>query len=351
MVTQFVRISYFSPSNYLSDAGGVNDQSTLIVPRTRHQTFSEESQPLRALPGTRNLSHSHSQGHEYMSSATTSRNPLDLALSLPVTADFPETDFSFTSGAYTAPVQVEGVDSRRTFSFGGSMANRFQRKVTRQMTISGDSSLSTGNRNMNKILNRALSRTFTVNSLGDGSSSTIVLEEWKPIFDKFDLEADGKQDGKIPLEKFAAILDEDPVWKESVPQTLKDRIIKEVDLNNDGVIDYNEFLTLVKGKNLGLGQKRRRAFRQLLKETVEFLVPYKYTYQNQYSCSPPPVFMLIISLVQISIFMFNSFQQIGNIGLHGPVPYCSYLIYNPNKRGQVGACQLQNTCHTLVKPV
>merc|ERR1712013_501592 len=54
--------------------------------------------------------------------------------------------------------------------------------------------------------------------------------------------------GKIPLEKFAAILDEDPVWKESVPQTLKDRIIKEVDLNNDGVIDYNEFLTLVKGR-------------------------------------------------------------------------------------------------------
>ena len=91
----------------MSDAGGVNDQSTLIVPRTRHQTFSEESQPLRALPGTRNLSHSRSQGHEYMSNATTSRNPLDLALSLPVTADFPETDFSFTSGAYTAPVQVD----------------------------------------------------------------------------------------------------------------------------------------------------------------------------------------------------------------------------------------------------
>ena len=142
------------------------------------------------MPGTRNLS------HDYVCGATTSKKPLDLVLSLPVSADFPETDFSFTGGAYTAPVQIEGVDSRRTFSFGGSMANRFQRKVTRQMTISGDSSLSMGNRNMNKILNRALSRTFTVNSLGDGSSSTIVLEEWKPIFDKFDLEADGKQDGK-----------------------------------------------------------------------------------------------------------------------------------------------------------
>ena len=141
---------------------------------------------------------------------------------------------------------------------------------------------------------------------------------------------------------------------------------QEVDLNKDGVIDYSEFLTLVKvllwislsfkyistkyyfqGRHLGLGSKRRKAFRQLLKvvapltsqnhaifntveqivkylhksfwilhqgsvpfpvfscyfqdifhrqETVEFLVPYKYTYQNQYSCSPPPLFMLLVRI-------------------------------------------------------
>ena len=105
----------------------------------------------------------------------------------------------------------------------------------------------------------------------------------RPIFDKFDREVDGKQDGKIPLEKFVEILDQDQVWKDSVPQTLKDKIIREVDLNNDGVIDYQEFLTLVKGRHLGLGSKRRKAFRLLLKETVEFLVPYKYTYQASIS--------------------------------------------------------------------
>ena len=35
----------------------------------------------------------------------------------------------------------------------------------------------------------------------------------------------------------------------------------------------------VRGKHLGLGTRRRRAFRQLLRETVEFIIPYKYTYQ------------------------------------------------------------------------
>ena len=31
--------------------------------------------------------------------------------------------------------------------------------------------------------------------LGDGSHSTILLEDWRPIFDKFDKEADGKKVG------------------------------------------------------------------------------------------------------------------------------------------------------------
>jgi hypothetical protein len=37
-----------------------------------------------------------------------------------------------------------------------------------------------------------------------------------------------------------------PLMQESVPQSLKDRILKEVDINNDGVIDYDEFLLLGK---------------------------------------------------------------------------------------------------------
>ena len=73
---------------------------------------------------------------------------------------------------------------------------------------------------------------------------------FRPIFDKFDREVDGKQvrrykklmdisltasyiqDGKIPLEKFVEILEQDQVWKDSVPQTLKDKIISEV---RDGI--------------------------------------------------------------------------------------------------------------------
>lgn len=112
------------------------------------------------------------------------------------------------------------------------------------------------------------------------------MEEWKPIFDKLDLESDGKMDGHIPLDKFRAILEDDPVWVESVPPDVQEHILQNVDKNKDGLIDYAEFMELVKGRSIGFGRRKRRAFRELLKQTVEFIVPYKYSYQNQERVSP-----------------------------------------------------------------
>lgn len=45
--------------------------------------------------------------------------------------------------------------------------------------------------------------------------------------------------------------------------------------------------------------------------------------------------MLGISLLQLFIFAYNSsvlHKETGYIGLNGPVPYCSHLIYNPDRR-------------------
>ena len=67
-------------------------------------------------------------------------------------------------------------------------------------------------------------------------------------------------------------------------------------------------------------------------------MPYKYSYQNQYSCSPPPAFMLSISLLQAVVFVYNCvmfYKITGEVGLNGPVPHCSHLIFNPDKRYQV----------------
>jgi hypothetical protein len=46
------------------------------------------------------------------------------------------------------------------------------------------------------MLTRAISRTYTFTS---NASSSIPMDEWKRIFDKFDIESDGIADGKIPV--------------------------------------------------------------------------------------------------------------------------------------------------------
>ncbi len=129
-------------------------------------------------------------------------------------------------------------------------------------------------------------------------------------------------------------MEENVLWVEKVPSEIRSKIIASADVDGDGMITQDEFLILANGKNIpGFNRRRRRALRELLKQTVEFIVPYKYQYQNQYSCFPPPLFMLGISLLQIVIFAYNSYM--GGIGLNGPVFHCSSLIFDPDKRYQV----------------
>ena len=75
------------------------------------------------------------------------------------------------------------------------------------------------------------------------------------------------------------------------------------------MIDFVEFITLVKGRHLGLSSLRRKAFRLLLKETVEFLVPYKYTYQ---------VYWTIQSLGKIDSDISEPVQLLAPASIHAP---------------------------------
>jgi hypothetical protein len=116
---------------------------------------------------------------------------------------------------------------------------------------------------------------------------------------------------------------------EKVPPDVRAKIIASADLNGDGVITQDEFLQLASGKNIpGFNRRRRRALRELLKQTVEFIVPYKYQYQNQYSCYPPPMFMLGISLLQIGIFAYNRYVNNNNNAQSAHATIC-YVITQP----------------------
>ena len=76
------------------------------------------------------------------------------------------------------------------------------------------------------------------------------------------------------------ILEENLLWVEKVPPDVRANIIASADANGDGVITQDEFIRLASGRNIpGFNRRRRRALRELLKQTVEFIVPNKYQYE------------------------------------------------------------------------
>lgn len=61
-----------------------------------------------------------------------------------------------------------------------------------------------------------------------------------------------------------------------------------------------------------------------------------FAYAEEFTCWPPTVFMLVITVVETALFIYVSVHLSQVHGLEitwdGPVPYCSVLIYNPYRR-------------------
>jgi hypothetical protein len=90
------------------------------------------------------------------------------------------------------------------------------------------------------VFARALSRTYTSNNPITPTSS-VGTEEWRPIFEKL-LEGappqlgTGKTLETIPLDRFREILEDDPLWSETIPKEMQERILASVDKDGDGAI-------------------------------------------------------------------------------------------------------------------
>ena len=93
------------------------------------------------------------------------------------------------------------------------------------------------------VFARALSRTYTIGGSNNPltPTSSVATEEWRPIFEKL-LEGappqlgTGKTVETIPLDRFREILEDDPLWSETIPKEMQERILASVDKDGDGAI-------------------------------------------------------------------------------------------------------------------
>ncbi|GLG99130.1 hypothetical protein R5R35_012168 [Gryllus longicercus] len=157
---------------------------------------------------------------------------------------------------------------------------------------------------------------------------------WQEIFRKYDLD----NDGRISLTELRAMILSES-YENDIPEHTVRMIMQKADEDQSGYLDMREFEKMVHTKE----------FRSLMGHMVSAyirstIVPRKHArgptdvldargdYEDEYSCSPPSVCMLVISVIEIVTYMWDVIKD-GNHAASGPA--ATIFIYDPQKRYEV----------------
>ncbi|XP_033331615.1 rhomboid-4 isoform X1 [Megalopta genalis] len=172
---------------------------------------------------------------------------------------------------------------------------------------------------------------------GGESGVTIPLQynnsHWKAIFEKYDLDGDGK----ISYQELKAMI-HSSTYSNDIPTRVVRTIMRNADLDDSGYLDYPEFIAMIHRKDM------QGVFGHLVQRYVHSMVPQRpsafqtassdYTdgqYEEEYTCKPPALAMIIISVLEITLFLYDVIAH-KSLSVEGPA--ATLFIYNPHKRFQ-----------------
>ncbi|XP_015515809.1 rhomboid-related protein 2 isoform X1 [Neodiprion pinetum] len=162
---------------------------------------------------------------------------------------------------------------------------------------------------------------------------------WKSIFEKYDLDGDGK----ISYHELRAMI-RGSAYTNDIPTRVVKMIMHEADLDDSGYLDYPEFIAMIHRKDM------QGVFGHYVQRYVHCMVPQRrlasqvsrtsqYSsdtidglYEEEYSCNPPAIAMVIISLLEIILFLYDA---IAHKALTVEGPAAQLFIYHPEKRKEV----------------
>ncbi|UYV61262.1 RHBDL2 [Cordylochernes scorpioides] len=129
---------------------------------------------------------------------------------------------------------------------------------------------------------------------------------------------------RIPLQELQKLLPD-------LPAEVQVEVTHRLGQDSDGLISYSEFIDMVHS----LKNDHPRLLRMLQYATAA-VVPQSQRssvvarYVSEYKCCPPPLFMPLISLIEIGVFIYYSTKLPAGqqVDVEGP------LIYNPKCRVQ-----------------
>lgn len=171
------------------------------------------------------------------------------------------------------------------------------------------------------------------------TSRASLDQKYKPIFDGY------AEDGRIPLQTLRESLRS--MDTEDLPTDKLENLLRRADADRDGMLDYEEFVQLMTAaETAGVTIQELTKFQILIKTAVSTVVPKNRIaadgetdlvedYTSHYSCCPPPLFMITISVVELAIFIGYAIVQKGKgipTTMTTGAPLESPLVYNPYRR-------------------
>ncbi|KAM7312240.1 rhomboid-related protein 2 [Ixodes scapularis] len=163
-------------------------------------------------------------------------------------------------------------------------------------------------------------------------TEVVELERlWRSVFEKYDHD----DDGQIPLDEILQLLHEhNQELEHDMPPSVLQEIVERADWDSNRMLSFEEFTRMVHAHELG---EHRPRFQRLVHYAAMAVVPSRQRatvvrkYLDEYSCKPPPMFILLISLLEVATFIYYC-VVLHEFSATGPVPMDSVFIYNPKRR-------------------
>lgn len=152
--------------------------------------------------------------------------------------------------------------------------------------------------------------------------------QFKPLFDKH-----GNQG--VLVSELQDELDETGIIN-TIPEDRLDLLIEKADRDRDSYITFAEFINLMTREGV-LSKRERTAMTKFMGNVISNIVPeyMKQDFLEHYTCCPPPIFMVAISILEIVVFVIYAMELKDTddpITATSGVPMYSPFIYLPARR-------------------
>jgi len=171
-----------------------------------------------------------------------------------------------------------------------------------------------------------------------------LAEVLPAVFERLDYWDDGFVDGFVSHVGLRRIILETPDLPEEIGTNLTRFLLARAEANLYGRLTLDELMIMAQEVHRGAKRHGYGPRATIHTAAVSIALPNnveredRLDYLDQYSCKPPPLFLILLSCSQIGVFVYHTIiltNQGRSVGPDGPAYIRGPLIFNPNKKKEV----------------